>query len=66
ERFGLVSQIRRASASIPTNVAEDCGRSANNELARFIDIATAPCLQQDAPNKLIAQSQIGKKFPYEY
>jgi len=40
ERFGLVSQIRRACASIPTNVAEGCGRSTNNELARFIDIAT--------------------------
>jgi len=40
ERFGLVSQIRRACASIPTNVAEGCGRSSNNELARFIDIAT--------------------------
>lgn len=40
ERFGLVSQMRRACASIPTNVAEGCGRSTNRELARFIDIAT--------------------------
>ncbi len=40
ERFGIVSQIRRACASIPTNVAEGCGRSTNSELARFIDIAT--------------------------
>lgn len=40
ERFGLVAQIRRACASIPTNVAEGCGRSTNSELARFIDIAT--------------------------
>ena len=40
ERFGLVSQMRRACTSIPTNVAEGCGRSTNNELARFIDIAT--------------------------
>ena len=40
ERFGLLSQMRRACASIPTNVAEGCGRSTNNELARFIDTAT--------------------------
>lgn len=40
ERFGLVSQVRRACASIPTNVAEGCGRDTNKELARFIDIAT--------------------------
>jgi len=35
-----VSQIRRACTSIPTNVAEGCGRGTKNELARFIDIAT--------------------------
>ncbi len=40
ERFGLVSQMRRACASIPTNIAEGCGRNTINELARFIDIAT--------------------------
>ena len=34
------AQIRRACSAIPTNVAEGCGRSTNNELARFIDIAT--------------------------
>jgi len=40
ERFGLVSQMRRACASIPTNIVEGCGRDTGNELARFIDIAT--------------------------
>ena len=40
EKFGLVSQIRRACSSIPTNIAEGCGRSSDAELARFIDIAT--------------------------
>ena len=40
ERFGLVAQLRRASSSIPTNLAEGCGRNSNKELARFIDIAT--------------------------
>ncbi len=40
ERYGLVSQMRRACTSIPTNVAEGCGRDTINELARFVDIAT--------------------------
>ena len=40
ERYGLVSQIRRACSSIPTNIAEGCGRGSDKELARFIDIAT--------------------------
>ncbi len=35
-----MSRIRRACASIPTNVAEGCGRSTNNELTQFTDVAT--------------------------
>ncbi|HZS29587.1 MAG TPA: four helix bundle protein [Candidatus Angelobacter sp.] len=39
EIFGLVSQIRRAGASIPANIAEGCGRRGNAELHRFLQIA---------------------------
>ena len=39
EVYGLTSQIRRAGASIPTNIAEGCGRSRDTELARFLEIA---------------------------
>ena len=39
ERFGLVSQMRRAATSIPTNIAEGCGRKSDRELARFMTIA---------------------------
>ena len=39
ERFGLTSQIRRASYSIPINIAEGCGRSGNGELHRFLNIS---------------------------
>ncbi len=40
ERYGLISQMRRASASIPTNIAEGCGRQSNAELVRFMHIST--------------------------
>ena len=39
ETFGLTSQIRRACASIPANIAEGCGRDGETELARFLQIA---------------------------
>jgi len=39
ERFGLTSQIRRASVSIPANLAEGCGRRSDGEMARFVQIA---------------------------
>ncbi len=39
ELFGLTSQIRRSSESIPANIAEGCGRSGGPELSRFLQIA---------------------------
>ena len=39
ELFGLTSQIRRCSASIPANIAKGCGRLGNSELHRLLQIA---------------------------
>jgi four helix bundle protein len=40
EAYGLTPQIRRAAVSIPSNLAEGCGRNGDAELARFCSIAS--------------------------
>lgn len=39
EQFGLVNQMRRCSVSIPSNIAEGCGRHHKKESIQFFFIA---------------------------
>ena len=39
EKFGLVSQIKRSSVSVPSNIAEGYGRNYTKDYSRFLQIA---------------------------
>lgn len=39
EKYGLVSQMKRCSVSIPSNIAEGSGRGTNKDFKRFLDIS---------------------------
>ena len=39
EIFGLGSQLRRAAASIPSNIAEGCSRTSANDCLYFLSVA---------------------------
>ena len=39
EKFGLTSQIRRCAVSVPSNIAEGCGRGTTPQLIHFLDVS---------------------------
>ena len=39
ELYSLTNQLRRASSSIPANIAEGCGKNSQSEFAHFLNIA---------------------------
>ncbi|PZF74224.1 four helix bundle protein [Taibaiella soli] len=39
EKYGLASQLRRASSSTPLNIVEGCGRNSDKDFVRFLDMA---------------------------
>jgi len=57
ELYGLTSQVRRASISIPANIAEGCGRNGDVELARFLQIAMGSASELEYQSALGARSR---------
>lgn len=58
EIFGITSQIRRCSVSIPSNVAEGFGRESNKEYLRFLNISLGSLFE------LQTQIEIAKNIQY--
>lgn len=52
ERYGLVSQLKRSSVSIPSNISEGAGRSTNAQFRHFLEIAMGSC------NEVVTQLEL--------
>lgn len=65
--FGLRDQMRRASVSVPSNIAEGFERHSNKDFIRFLRIAKGSCAElrtqiHIASNIQLIDSEIGKEL----
>ena len=61
ERYGLISQIKRAAASVPANIAEGYGRLSHGDLLRFLRIANGSL--REAESHILLACQLGLVSP---
>ena len=57
EQFSLTSQVRRCAVSVPSNVAEGCGRQSNKETIHFLHIARGSLFELET--QLILANDLG-------
>lgn len=58
EIYGLISQLRRAAVSVPSNLAEGAARTGTREFLQFINIA------QGSLSEIDTQIELSKMFNY--
>jgi four helix bundle protein len=57
ETYGLASQMRRCSVSMPSNIAEGCSRSSNKDFVRFLGISLGSSFELET--QLIITEEVG-------
>ncbi|MDX8552658.1 four helix bundle protein [Tenacibaculum sp. 1B UA] len=64
EQFGLISQLRRATVSIASNLAEGTSRISNKDKARFITISYSSAME--VLNQLIISRELNYVSEKDY
>lgn len=57
ERFGMISQMKRCSISIPSNIAEGSGRGSNPQLKHFLSISQGSAFELET--QIIISQRLG-------
>ncbi len=65
EMYGLSSQMRRAAVSIPSNIAEGCGRGSVKELKQFLRISMGSASEVEYQILLSSELRYMEKKTYD-
>ncbi|MFH1752008.1 MAG: four helix bundle protein [archaeon] len=64
EQYAMVQQLRRAAYSVPSNIAEGCGKTSQKELARYLSISNGSI--KEVENFLILAKELGYLSKQDY
>jgi four helix bundle protein len=65
EKFGLISQITRASVSIPSNIAEGSGRKSDKEKKWFAEVALGSAFELETQLLIIRDLELANRTDTE-
>jgi len=65
EQYGLTSQIKRSSVSVPSNIAEGWGRGYNSNFLQFIKIARGSLYELETQLLIAYKIQLITKEDFE-
>ena len=65
EIYGLTSQLRRATVSVPSNIAEGQGRLTKGEFCHFLGLARGSLLELETQLAIGLDPQMVEKTEYE-
>jgi len=65
EIYGIISQMRRASVSVPSNIAEGSRRSSKKDFRNFLLNAYGSGAELETQLKISKRLQLGKKENYQ-
>ena len=52
EKYGLISQMKRASVSVPSNIAEGSAKTSTKDFLRFLEISLGSCYELETQLEL--------------